>query len=94
MRSYMLPVVIALLSVSALAQVCTSEDSTVLTGAVAFGFWWDSLSAGLFACFALFFLAGIHRALRHIVATSAGVLLVGLSDLGNLFGQHFDAIYN
>src|SRR2546426_6075384 len=40
----------------------------VLTGAVAFGFWWDSLSAGLFACFALFFLAGIHRALRHIVA--------------------------
>src|SRR6266705_471118 len=40
----------------------------VLTGAVAFGFWWDSLSAGLFAGFALFFLAGIHRALRHIVA--------------------------
>jgi len=40
----------------------------VLTGAVAFGFWWDNLSAGLFAGFALFFLAGIHRALRHIVA--------------------------
>ena len=40
----------------------------VLMGAVAFGFWWDSLSAGLFAGFALFFLAGIHRALRHIVA--------------------------
>src|SRR5438552_15670341 len=40
----------------------------VLAGAVAFGFWWDSLSAGLFAGFALFFLAGIHRALRHIVA--------------------------
>jgi len=41
----------------------------VLTGAVAFGFWWDSLSAGLFAGFALFFLAGIYNALRQIVAT-------------------------
>src|SRR2546429_8515575 len=40
----------------------------VLTGAIAFGFWWDSFSAGLFACFALFFLAGIYGALRHIVA--------------------------
>jgi hypothetical protein len=42
--------------------------AAVLAGAVAFGFWWDSLSAGLFACFALFFLAGIYRALRHMVA--------------------------
>jgi hypothetical protein len=38
-------------------------------GAVAFGFWWDSISAGLFACFALFLLAGIYKALRQIVAT-------------------------
>src|SRR5712692_8529049 len=41
----------------------------VLAGAVAFGFWWNSISAGLFACFALFFLAGIYKALRQIVAT-------------------------
>src|SRR5438876_7891087 len=27
----------------------------VLAGAAAFGFWWSSVSAGLFACFALFF---------------------------------------
>jgi hypothetical protein len=40
----------------------------VLAGAVAFGFWWDSISAGLFACFALFPLAGIYKALRQIVA--------------------------
>ena len=38
-------------------------------GAVAFGFWWNSVSAGLFACFALFFLAAIHKALRQIVVT-------------------------
>jgi len=37
-------------------------------GAVSFGFWWNSVSAGLFACFALFFLAGIYKALRQIVA--------------------------
>src|SRR6476646_8285160 len=41
----------------------------VIGGAVAFGFWWDSISAGLFACFALFLLAGIYTALRQIVAT-------------------------
>jgi hypothetical protein len=41
----------------------------VLAGAVAFGFWWDSTSAGLFACFVLFLLAGIYKALRQIVAT-------------------------
>jgi polygalacturonase len=38
-------------------------------GGVAFGFWQDSASAGLFACFALFLLAGIYKALRQIVAT-------------------------
>ena len=41
----------------------------VLAGAAAFGFWWGSISAGLFACFALFLLAGIYKALRQIVAT-------------------------
>ncbi len=41
----------------------------VLGGAVAFGFWQDSISAGLFAGFALFFLAGIYRVLRQVVAT-------------------------
>ncbi len=41
----------------------------VIGGAVAFGFWRDSVSAGLFACFALFLLAGIYKALRQIVAT-------------------------
>ena len=38
-------------------------------GGVAFGFWQDSVSAGLFACFALFLLAGIYKALCQIVAT-------------------------
>jgi hypothetical protein len=41
----------------------------VIGGAVAFGFWWDSISAGLFVCFALFLLAGVYKALRLIVAT-------------------------
>jgi hypothetical protein len=41
----------------------------VLAGAAAFGFWWSSVSAGLFACFALFFLAAIYKALRQIVVT-------------------------
>jgi hypothetical protein len=41
----------------------------VLAGAIAFGFWWNSINAGLFACFALFFLAGIYNSLRQIVAT-------------------------
>ena len=41
----------------------------VIGGSVAFGFWWDSISAGLFACFPLFLLAGIYKALRQIVAT-------------------------
>jgi hypothetical protein len=38
-------------------------------GGAAFGFWQDSVSAGLFACFALFLLAGIYKALRQIVAS-------------------------
>ncbi len=41
----------------------------VIGGAVAFGFWQDSIIAALFACFALFLLAGIYKALRQIVAT-------------------------
>ena len=41
----------------------------VVTGAAAFGFWWGSISAGLFANFALFVLAGIYKALRQIVAS-------------------------
>jgi len=40
----------------------------VIGGAVAFGFWQDSISAGLFACFALFLTAGIYKVLRQIVA--------------------------
>ncbi len=40
----------------------------VVGGAVAFGLWWDSISAGLFAGFALFLLAGIYKALGQIVA--------------------------
>ena len=47
----------------------TIPPVAVLAGAAAFGFWWQSISAGLFASFALFFLAGIHQALRQIVAT-------------------------
>lgn len=41
----------------------------VVGGAVAFGFWQDSIGGGLFACFALFLLAGIYKALRQIAAT-------------------------
>lgn len=44
----------------------------VLGGATAFGFWQDSIGAGVFACFALFLLAGIYKALRQIVATLRG----------------------
>jgi hypothetical protein len=47
----------------------TIPSLAVLAGAAAFGFWWDSISAGLFACVALFFLAGIYNTLRQIVAT-------------------------
>lgn len=41
----------------------------VPAGAAAFGFWQDSIGAGLFACFALFLLAGIYKALWQIVTT-------------------------
>ena len=47
----------------------TIPPAAVLAGAAAFGFWWGSISAGLFACFAVFFLAAIHKALRQIVVT-------------------------
>ena len=47
----------------------TLPPVAVLAGAIAFGCWWNSINAGLFACFALFFLAGIYNALRQIVAT-------------------------
>jgi hypothetical protein len=44
----------------------------VLAGAAAFGFWQDSIGAAVFACFVLFLLAGIYKALRQIVATLRG----------------------
>ena len=47
----------------------TIPPAAVLAGAAAFGFWWDSVSAGLFACFALFFLAGVYKGLGQLVAT-------------------------
>src|SRR5713226_4323464 len=49
----------------------TIPPAAVLAGAAAFGFWWDSVSAGLFACFALFFLAGIYKGLRQLVAANS-----------------------
>ena len=39
----------------------------IIIGAVAFGFWWHSIQAGLFACCGLFFLAGIYKATERIV---------------------------
>ena len=47
----------------------TIPPAAVVAGAGAFGFWWNNISAGLFACFALFLLAGIYKALGQIVAT-------------------------
>ncbi len=47
----------------------------VLAGAAAFGFWWGSISAGLFACFALSFLAAIYKALRQIVRSFTGSVI-------------------
>jgi hypothetical protein len=44
----------------------------VVGGAAAFGFWQDSIGAGVFACFALFLLAGIYNALRRIVVALRG----------------------
>jgi len=40
----------------------------IIVGAVAFGFWWSSFAAGLFACLVLFFLAGIYKTTGRIVA--------------------------
>lgn len=40
----------------------------ITIGAIAFGFWWSSFAAGLFAGIALFFLAGIYAATRQTVA--------------------------
>jgi len=40
----------------------------IIMGAVAFGFWWSSFAAGLFACIGLFFLAGTYKATGRIVA--------------------------
>ena len=39
----------------------------IIIGAVAFGLWWSSFAAGLFACFGLFFLAGIYKATGRIL---------------------------
>ena len=47
----------------------TLPPVAVLAGAIAFGCWWNSINAGLFACFALFFLAAIYKALQQIVVT-------------------------
>jgi hypothetical protein len=46
----------------------TIPPVAVLVGAAALGLWSGSISAGLFAGVGLFFLAGIYRALRQIVA--------------------------
>ena len=39
----------------------------VTVGAVAFGFWWRSIAAGVFACSVLFLVAGIYEAMERIV---------------------------
>lgn len=39
----------------------------IIIGTAAFGFWWHSIAAGLFACCGLFFLAGIYKATERIV---------------------------
>ena len=39
----------------------------IIIGTVAFGFWWHSIQAGLFACCGLFFLAGVYKATERIV---------------------------
>ena len=40
----------------------------IIIGTVAFGFWWHSIQAGLFAGCGLFFLASIYKATERIVA--------------------------
>ncbi len=39
----------------------------IIIGPAAFGFWWHSIQAGLFAGCGLFFLAGIYKATERIV---------------------------
>jgi len=39
----------------------------IIMGATAFGFWFHSIAAGLFACFGLYFLVGIYKAMKRIV---------------------------
>jgi hypothetical protein len=63
----------------------------VLAGAVAFGFWWNSINAGLFACFALFFLAGIYNALRQVSASLSSERDGNTSSIANRSHQNLDA---
>ena len=45
----------------------------IVVGALAFGIWWNSFAAGLFACIILFFLAGIYKATaRRVPAGTKG----------------------
>jgi hypothetical protein len=41
---------------------------SILMGAVAFGLWWQSLAAALFAAIPLFFLAGIYKTTERTLA--------------------------
>ena len=45
---------------------------TIVMGAAACGLWWNNFGAALFAGIALFFLAGIHRAMKRVVAAVSG----------------------
>ncbi len=40
----------------------------IIMGAAAFGLWWHSMGAGLFAGVTLFFLAGIYSSMRRVAA--------------------------
>jgi len=42
----------------------------VLMGAIAFGVWWQSFAAALFAGIGLFFLAGIYKTTERMLATT------------------------
>jgi hypothetical protein len=56
---------------------------SILMGAVAFGLWWQSLAAALFAAIPLFFLAGIYKTTERTLAAvqrSAGEELFGNVD--------------
>jgi hypothetical protein len=65
--------------------------AAILAGSAAFGFWWNSINAGLFACFALFFLAGIYNALRQISATLSSERDGNTSSIANRSQQNLDA---